>query len=54
MTDDLPEPQQPYGVPDEENPEWTAEEIRTAKPFGEVFPDRERPTIVLAFKMDRD
>jgi uncharacterized protein (DUF4415 family) len=30
---------QPYGVPDEENPEWTAEEIRTAKPFAEVFPD---------------
>ena len=24
---------QPYGVPDEENPEWTADEIRTAKPF---------------------
>lgn len=30
---------QPYGVPDEENPEWTAEEIRTAKPFAEMFPD---------------
>jgi uncharacterized protein (DUF4415 family) len=30
---------QPYGVPDDENPEWTAEEIRTAKPFAEVFPD---------------
>jgi uncharacterized protein (DUF4415 family) len=30
---------QPYGVPDEENPEWTTEEIRTAKPFAEVFPD---------------
>ena len=30
---------QPYGVPDEENPEWTAKEIRTAKPFAEVFPD---------------
>lgn len=28
-----------YGVPDEENPEWTTEEIRTAKPFAEVFPD---------------
>jgi hypothetical protein len=27
------------GVPDEENPEWTPEEIRTAKPFAEVFPD---------------
>ena len=27
------------GVPDEENPEWTAKEIRTAKPFAEVFPD---------------
>lgn len=30
---------QVYGVPDEENPEWTAEEIRTARPFAEVFPD---------------
>jgi uncharacterized protein (DUF4415 family) len=30
---------QPYGVPDDENPEWTAEEIRTAKPFTEVFPE---------------
>ena len=30
---------QRYGVPDEENPEWTAEEIRTAKPFAEVHPD---------------
>jgi uncharacterized protein (DUF4415 family) len=29
---------QRYGVPDEENPEWTAEAMRTAKPFGEVFP----------------
>lgn len=31
--------QQEYGVPDDENPEWTAEEIRTAKTFEEVFPD---------------
>jgi len=31
--------QQPYGVPDEENPEWTDAEIRTAKPFAEVFPE---------------
>jgi uncharacterized protein (DUF4415 family) len=30
---------QRYGVPDEENPEWTAKEIRTAKPFAKVFPD---------------
>jgi uncharacterized protein (DUF4415 family) len=30
---------QPYGVPDDENPEWTAAEIRTARPFAEVFPD---------------
>ena len=30
---------QVYGVPDEENPEWTTEEIRTAKPFAEAFPD---------------
>jgi len=35
-------PQQPYGVPDEENPEWTAKELRTAKPFAEVFPDLAR------------
>lgn len=28
-----------YGVPDEENPEWTAEDFRNAKPFAEVFPD---------------
>jgi uncharacterized protein (DUF4415 family) len=27
-----------YGVPDEENPEWTTEEIRTAKSFTEMFP----------------
>jgi uncharacterized protein (DUF4415 family) len=33
---------QRYGVPDAENPEWTAEEMRTAKPFGEVFPDLAR------------
>jgi uncharacterized protein (DUF4415 family) len=31
--------QQEYGVPDAENPEWTAEEIRTAKTFEDVFPD---------------
>lgn len=30
---------QRYGVPDEENLEWTATEIRTAKAFAEVFPD---------------
>jgi uncharacterized protein (DUF4415 family) len=35
-------PQQPYGVPDEENPEWTARELGTAKPFAEVFPDLAR------------
>ena len=27
-----------YGVPDEENPEWTAEDFANAKPFAEVFP----------------
>jgi uncharacterized protein (DUF4415 family) len=27
------------GVPDEENPEWTAEDFAHAKPFAEVFPD---------------
>lgn len=26
-------------MPDDENPEWTEEEIRTAKPFAEVFPE---------------
>lgn len=31
--------EQEYGVPDDENPEWTDEEIRTAKLFAEVFPD---------------
>jgi len=31
--------EQEYGTPDAENPEWTAEQIRTAKPFAEVFPD---------------
>jgi hypothetical protein len=30
---------QVYGVPDDENPEWTTEEIRTAKTFEEFFPD---------------
>ena len=30
---------QPYGVPDEENPEWTADDFRAAKPFAKVFPD---------------
>jgi uncharacterized protein (DUF4415 family) len=30
---------QPYGVPDEENPEWTAADFAAAKPFADVFPD---------------
>ncbi len=30
---------QPYGVPDEDNPEWTAEDFAAARPFAEVFPD---------------
>jgi uncharacterized protein (DUF4415 family) len=30
---------QVYGVPDDENPEWTAEDFAAAKPFAEVFPD---------------
>jgi uncharacterized protein (DUF4415 family) len=30
---------QEYGVPDEENPEWTAEDFAAAKPFAAVFPD---------------
>ena len=28
-----------YGVPDEESPEWTAEDFRRARPILEVFPD---------------
>ncbi len=28
-----------YGVPDEENPEWTEEDFANAKPFAEVFPE---------------
>jgi uncharacterized protein (DUF4415 family) len=28
-----------YGVPDEENPEWTAEDFAKALPFAEVFPE---------------
>lgn len=28
-----------YGLPDEENPEWTAEDFAHAKPFAEVFPE---------------
>ena len=27
----------PEGVPDDENPEWTADEIRTAQPAGKVL-----------------
>ena len=27
------------GVPDDENPEWTAEDFAAAKPFAAVFPD---------------
>ena len=35
----MAKPEHQYGVPDDENPEWTAEEMRTAKPFADVFPD---------------
>ena len=28
---------QKFGVPDEENPEWTTEDIRTSKPGADVF-----------------
>ena len=28
---------QKFGVPDDENPEWTTEEIRTSKPGADVF-----------------
>jgi hypothetical protein len=31
-----------YGLPDDENPEWTEEEILTAKTFAEVFPELAR------------
>jgi uncharacterized protein (DUF4415 family) len=31
--------EQEYGTPDKENPEWTSEEMRAARPFAEVFPD---------------
>jgi uncharacterized protein (DUF4415 family) len=30
------------GTPDAENPEWTTEEVQTAKPFAEVFPEAAR------------
>jgi uncharacterized protein (DUF4415 family) len=30
---------QVYGVPDDENPEWTEEDFAASKPFAEVFPD---------------
>jgi uncharacterized protein (DUF4415 family) len=28
-----------YGKPDRENPEWTADEMRAARPAHEVFPE---------------
>lgn len=28
-----------YGVPDDENPEWTAEDFRNARPITELIPD---------------
>ncbi len=28
-----------YGVPDDENPEWTAEDFRLARPVREVIPE---------------
>jgi len=40
---------QRYGVPDAENPEWTPDEIRTAKTFEEFFP----PRVVAAIKRGR-
>jgi len=30
---------QKYGVPDEESPEWTAEDFRLARPVREVMPE---------------
>ena len=29
-----------YGVPDEENPEWTEEDFARARPFKNVFPEQ--------------
>jgi len=28
-----------YGTPDEENPEWTEEDFRRARPFSDVLPE---------------
>ncbi len=30
--------EQPYGVPDKDNPEWSADDIRHARPGAEVLP----------------
>lgn len=30
---------QQYGVPDRENPDWTAADLAARRPFGAVFPD---------------
>lgn len=57
---------QRYGVPDDENPEWTADDVRQARPFAEVFPDlaaaikrgrgpQKAPTKqMVSIRMDRD
>jgi len=31
--------QEIYGISDDENPEWTAEDFAKARPFAEIFPE---------------
>lgn len=40
---------QKFGVPDDENPEWTDEDIRTSKPGAEVF----SPEFLAAYAAER-
>ena len=57
-----------YGVPDEENPEWTEEDFARARPFKEVFPEQyaawekkrlgrppaENPKVHISFRLASD
>jgi uncharacterized protein (DUF4415 family) len=57
-----------YGVPDEENPEWTEEDFARARPFREVFPEQyaawekkrlgrppaENPKVHISFRLASD
>jgi len=58
-----------YGVPDEENPEWTAERLARARPAREVLPpalfaaltkgkpegsEAEPPTVPVTLRLDRE